>query len=37
VFYLFTKGYRKGQWSFANDEWQSTFARLAQLLRVRLE
>lgn len=37
VFYLLTKGYRKGQWSFTNDEWQMTFARLAQLLRVRLE
>jgi alpha-amylase/alpha-mannosidase (GH57 family) len=36
VFYLFTKGYRKGQWVFANAESQQAFERLARLLKVRL-
>lgn len=37
VFYLLTKGYRKGLWVFANDEWESAFSQLAQLLKVRLQ
>mgnify|MGYP001224296656 FL=1 len=37
VFYLLTKGYRKGQWDFLNDEWKAAFERLATLLKVRLE
>lgn len=37
VFYLITKGYRKGFWVFINAEWKATFDRLAELLKVRLE
>jgi alpha-amylase/alpha-mannosidase (GH57 family) len=37
VFYLLTKGYRKGQWVFVNDEWKAAFERLAELLKVRLK
>jgi Domain of unknown function (DUF3536) len=37
VFYLLTKGYRKGQWVFANDQWLGAFERLAVLLKVRLK
>ncbi len=37
AFYLITKGYRKGQWVFANDEWRAAFERLAGLLGTRLE
>jgi hypothetical protein len=37
VFYLLTKGYRKGQWVFANSEWEAAFERLAKLLKVRLK
>ena len=36
IFYLVTKGYRKGQWVFVNKEWQDAFERLAALLKVRL-
>ncbi|MBL7808836.1 MAG: hypothetical protein JNN28_13530, partial [Saprospiraceae bacterium] len=36
IFYLFTKGYRKGQWVFVNKEWETEFKRLARLLRVRV-
>lgn len=36
VFYLFTKGFRKGQWVFANEEWKKAFELLAELLKVRL-
>jgi alpha-amylase/alpha-mannosidase (GH57 family) len=36
VFYLFTKGYRKGTLVFANPASQAAFERLAQLLKVRL-
>ena len=36
VFYLLTKGYRKGLWVFVNDEWKAAVERLAKLLRVRL-
>ena len=36
VFYLFTKGYRKGQWVFVNEGWKKAFEQLAQLLKVRL-
>lgn len=36
VFYLLTKGYRKGYWVFANDHWKTAFERLAALLKVRL-
>lgn len=37
VFYLLTKGYRKGEWVFLNKEWQAAFERLAELLKVRLK
>jgi alpha-amylase/alpha-mannosidase (GH57 family) len=36
VFYLLTKGYRKGQWVFLNDGWKAAFERLSALLKVRL-
>ncbi|MCC7465716.1 MAG: DUF3536 domain-containing protein [Saprospiraceae bacterium] len=36
LFYLFNKGFRKGQWVFLNKEWEAEIKRLAQLLRVRL-
>jgi len=36
IFYLLTKGYRKGQWVFVNVEWMETFEELAKLLKVRL-
>jgi alpha-amylase/alpha-mannosidase (GH57 family) len=36
VFYLLTRGYRKGLWVFVNKEWESAFERLASLLKVRL-
>ncbi|MFN0215585.1 MAG: DUF3536 domain-containing protein [Saprospiraceae bacterium] len=36
VFYLLTKGHRKGQWVFVNQEWETEFERLATLLKVRL-
>jgi hypothetical protein len=36
VFYLLTKGYRKGEWEFANEAWKSAFEHLANLLKVRL-
>ncbi|MBU6339985.1 MAG: DUF3536 domain-containing protein [Bacteroidetes bacterium] len=35
-FYLLTKGYRKGQWVFANDDWKAAYEKLGQRLRVRL-
>lgn len=37
VFYLLTKGLRKGMWVFVNKEWAAEFERLATLLRVRLK
>ncbi len=37
VFYLLTKGLRKGQWVFVNKEWEAEFERLAVLLKVRLK
>lgn len=37
VFYLFTKGYRKGLWNFANEDWRITFEQLATLLKVQLK
>jgi hypothetical protein len=37
VFYLLTKGYRKGLWAFPNEDWQQSFERLAGLLKVRLK
>jgi hypothetical protein len=36
VFYLLTKGYRKGLWVFVNKDWEAAFEGLAGLLRVRL-
>ncbi len=36
VFYLTTKGYRKGQWVFLNKEWEAEIKQLALLLRVRV-
>jgi hypothetical protein len=37
VFYLLTKGYRKGEWVFVNEAWKAAFERLAGLLKVRLK
>jgi len=37
VFYLLTKGLRKGLWVFVNKEWEAEFERLATLLKVRLK
>lgn len=37
VFYLLTKGYRKEQWVFANEDWKDAFERLGTLLKVRLK
>ena len=37
VFYLLTKGYRKGQWVFLNEAWKAAFERLAKLFKVRLK
>jgi alpha-amylase/alpha-mannosidase (GH57 family) len=37
VFYLLSKGYRKGQWVFVNEGWKAAFERLAALLKVRLK
>ncbi len=36
LFYLTTKGYRKGEWLFLNEDWKRAFERLAQLLSVCL-
>ncbi len=36
VFYLHTKGYRKGLWVFISEEWKTALMRLAGLLKVRL-
>lgn len=36
MFYLLTKGHRKGQWVFINDEWRAAFERLSVLLKVRV-
>lgn len=36
VFYLATKGFRKGQWEFLNEAWKAAFERLAGILKVRL-
>ncbi len=36
VFYLATKGQRKGLWVFAGKEWERTFRRLGGLLKVKL-
>jgi alpha-amylase/alpha-mannosidase (GH57 family) len=37
VFYLLTKGYRKGQWVFVNNDWKNAIENLATLLKVRLK
>ena len=37
VFYLLTKGCRKGLWEFINADWKAAFERLAALLKVRLK
>lgn len=37
MFYLLTKGRRKGIWVFLNKEWEAEFERLATLLKVRLK
>jgi alpha-amylase/alpha-mannosidase (GH57 family) len=37
VFYLVTKGYRKGEWVFVNEAWKAAFERLAGLLKVRMK
>lgn len=37
IFYLVTKGYRKGQWVFVNKAWEAAFEQLAALLKVRLK
>jgi alpha-amylase/alpha-mannosidase (GH57 family) len=36
IFYLITKGYRKGQWVFIGPEWETAFKNLSSLLKVRL-
>ena len=36
VFYLLTKGYRKGLWVFVNEDWKKAFERLSELLKVRI-
>jgi alpha-amylase/alpha-mannosidase (GH57 family) len=36
IFYLITKGYRKGNWVFVNQKWQAAFEELAGLLKVSL-
>ena len=36
MFYLVTKGYRKGLWDFVNKDWEAAFEQLATLLKVRL-
>lgn len=36
IFFLLTKGYRKGEWVFANDDWKAAHERLAELLKVRV-
>jgi alpha-amylase/alpha-mannosidase (GH57 family) len=37
MFYLLTKGYRKGEWVFLNEQWKAAFDRLGALLKVRLK
>ncbi len=37
VFYMITKGYRKGLWVFVNENWKKAFEQLAELLKVRLK
>jgi alpha-amylase/alpha-mannosidase (GH57 family) len=37
VFYLITRGYRKGLWVFSNDEWKNAHEQLGALMRVRLK
>jgi len=36
IFYLITKGYRKGEWVFIGPEWESAFNDLSTMLKVRL-
>ena len=36
IFFLVTKGYRKNEWDFINEDWKKAFERLAELLSVRL-
>lgn len=36
IFYLTTKGYRKKQWDFINENWKTAFEALAKRLKVRL-
>jgi alpha-amylase/alpha-mannosidase (GH57 family) len=37
IYYLVTKGYRKGLWEFWNEEWKAAFEKLGELLKVRLK
>ena len=37
IFYLITKGYRKGLWVFTNDEWKNAHEQLGAFMRVRLK
>lgn len=37
VFYLITRGYRKGLWVFTNDEWKNAHEQLGAFMRVRLK
>ena len=37
IFFLITKGYRKNEWDFVNEDWKKSFERLSELLRVRLK
>ncbi len=36
MFYLVSKGYRKGLWDFVDEAWKAAFEQLASLLKVRL-
>ncbi len=36
VFYLLTRGYRKGEWVFVNKEWQQVLEQLGNALKVRV-
>jgi alpha-amylase/alpha-mannosidase (GH57 family) len=37
LYFSILKGYRNGEWIFASEEWKTTFFRLGELLRVRME
>ncbi len=37
IFYHLTRGYRKGQWVFVNENWKKAILRLGNLLNVQVE